>query len=124
MSERLPRPRALRVGLRWQILATFVLLMAATFVLASLAFLGTTQHHMQRQAVGAVERLGSLAAATTVSALAPGQPVNSAENRVALETLCALFAAHADGARVSFLAAPRGHVEVLASAPAATILSA
>lgn len=109
----------MRLGLRWQLLVSLVALMVATFVLVSLAILGTTQHNLQAQAVRSATRLAHLAAETAASSVDPALPLDAPYNVRSLTTLCELVARHYEGARVQVLTANGGRAALAAAYPPA-----
>ncbi len=110
----------MRLGLRWQILVSLVLIMVATVLLVSLATVGLTGRTMEAQEQRTAERLARIAVTTMGSALRTDIEFSDEYNRENLQRLCELFSGQFDGTRVSVMAATEGAglMRVVASHPA------
>lgn len=112
----------MRLGLRWQILLSLIVLMVATVVLISLAMLGLTQRNMEAQAELGAERVARIAATTVSSAIDPATALDSERNLANIERLCALFSRQFDATRMAVVAPPDGGgLRLLASYPRGSI---
>lgn len=111
----------MRLGLRWQILVSLVLIMVATVLLVSLATVGLTGRTMESQERRTAERLARIAVTTMGSSLRTDLEFSDAYHQENLQRLCELFSGQFDGTRVSVMAeSERGApMQVVASHPAA-----
>ena len=96
----------MRLGLRWQILVSLVLIMVATVLLVSLATIGLTARTMEAQERRTAERLARIAVTTMGSAIHPEQPLTEGFNRQNLQRLCELFSGQFDGTRAAVVIPP------------------
>ncbi len=104
----------MRLGLRWQIVLSLLVLMLVTVTLVASAVVGLTRRALERQAVASTERLAELAGTTMNSALETTIPLGDGYNAANLQRLCELFAAEPSGTRVRVI--DRAH-SVVAAAP-------
>lgn len=109
----------MRLGLRWQILVSLVLIMVATVLLVSLATIGLTARTMEAQERRTAERLARITVTTMGSAIHPDRPLSDGFNSENLQRLCELFSGQFDGTRVAVLAPPTTETstEVIAAHP-------
>jgi two-component system NtrC family sensor kinase len=104
----------MRLGLRWQIVLSLLVLMLVTVTLVASAVVGLTRRALERQAVASTERLAELAGTTMNSALETTIPLGDGYNAANLQRLCELFAAEPSGTRVRVIDRARS---VVAAAP-------
>jgi two-component system NtrC family sensor kinase len=93
----------MRFGLRWQILASLVLIMITTVLLVSLATIGLTARTMEAQERRTAERLARIAVTTMGSAIHLEHPLSEGFNQQNLERLCELFSGQFEGMRVAVM---------------------